>query len=262
MPRLKDAPSCVDPLDVMATWVVGDIHGCADELARLVEHLALSPTDRLVSCGDLFHRGPDPFGVLRILRDLRAPFVLGNHELAVLRRIGVAPTSVSREDRPPLRERFPTLDEEDLDGDGHTRCDVAPEHRAEMLAFLQTHSGFYLRGREIPGAGPTRDERSWCVVHAGLPPDCQPEEATIRELTSLRRLNARGNPWWYEEYAGEELVLFGHTPSAVPRVHSVRGRLAAIGLDTGCVYGGKLTAYSPELDEFRAVSARRAYARA
>ncbi len=246
----------------MATWVVGDIHGCSDELARLVDHLRLAPDDRLVSCGDLFHRGPDPVGVMRILRELRVPFVLGNHELAVLRRIGVAPHSVAREDRPPLRTRFPALDEEDLDGDGHTFCRVDPEHRATMLEFLQGHSGFFLRSGDIAGAGPTRDGRDWCVVHAGVAPGSTPESSSVRELTSLRRLEGRGNPWWYEEYDGNELVLFGHTPSSVPRLHSVRGRTLAIGLDTGCVYGGKLTAYSPELDEFRTVSARRAYVRA
>ncbi len=247
---------------IMATWVVGDIHGCSDELARLVDHLRLAPEDRLVSCGDLFHRGPDPVGVMRILRELRVPFVLGNHELAVLRRIGVAPHSVAREDRPPLRTRFPALDEEDLDGDGHTFCRVDPEHRATMLEFLQGHSGFFLRSGDIAGAGPTRDGRDWCVVHAGVAPGSTPESSSVRELTSLRRLEGRGNPWWYEEYDGNELVLFGHTPSSVPRLHSVRGRTLAIGLDTGCVYGGKLTAYSPELDEFRTVSARRAYVRA
>ena len=246
----------------MTTWVVGDIHGCSEELERLVEHLHLASGDRFVSCGDLFHRGPDPVGVMRILRELRAPFVLGNHELAVLRRIGVAPHSVAREDRPPLRTRFPALDEEDLDGDGHTFCRVEPEHRAEVLAFLQGHSGFFLRRADIEGAERTRDEREWCVVHAGVAPGRSLEESSVRELTSLRRLESRGNPWWYEEYDGPELVLFGHTPSALPRIHTVRGRTLAIGLDTGCVYGGKLTAYSPELDEFRAVSARRAYVRA
>ncbi|HVS08844.1 MAG TPA: metallophosphoesterase, partial [Planctomycetota bacterium] len=48
----------------MATWVVGDIHGCAEELARLLERLATGSGDRLVAVGDLFHRGPDPAGVV------------------------------------------------------------------------------------------------------------------------------------------------------------------------------------------------------
>jgi len=244
----------------MATWIVGDIHGCAVELARLVERLTLGPGDTLVSVGDLFHRGPDPVGVMEILRGMRAPFVLGNHELAVLRRIGLAPTSLQRADRPPPRERFPEIDEDDLAGDGGMSCRVAPERRVEMLLFLQQHSGFLLRESDVPGSERTRDGRSWCALHAGVVPGIAPERNSIRDLTTLRRLSARGHPWWYEDYDGPDLILFGHTPSSMPRVHSRRGRALAIGLDTGCVYGGKLTAYSPEFDEFRSVASARAYA--
>jgi serine/threonine protein phosphatase 1 len=76
-------------------------------------------------------------------------------------------------------------------------------------------------------------------------------------LTSVRRLESRGRPWWYEAWNGPELVHFGHTHSAAPRTHSRGGRLVALGLDTGCVYGGALSAYSPELDELIQVPARR-----
>ena len=75
----------------------------------------------------------------------------------------------------------------------------------------------------------------------------------------MRRLSDRGRPWWYEAYEGPALVLFGHTPSTFPRAQHAHGRLVALGLDTGCVYGGRLTAYSPELDDFASVPARRAY---
>jgi hypothetical protein len=80
-------------------------------------------------------------------------------------------------------------------------------------------------------------------------------------LTSLRRIDGEGRPWWYEDYQGDELVLFGHTPSPVPRAWRRGGKLVALGLDTGCVYGGLLTAYCPEADEFLTVKARRAYSR-
>lgn len=246
----------------MATWVVGDIHGCALELARLVERLKLGEGDSLVSVGDLFHRGPDTVGVMRILRELHVPFVLGNHELAVLRRVGLAPTSLSPEDRPPMRRSFPELEAEDLAGDGGTPCNIEPAQRAEVLMFLQEHAGFFLRHSDIRGAAPTPAGDAWCVVHAGRIGGLALERSSIRDLTSLRRLASRGHPWWYEHYSGPELVLFGHTPSPVPRVHSVNGRPLAIGLDTGCVYGGKLTAYCPEFDEFRSVSAARAYVHA
>jgi hypothetical protein len=245
----------------MSTWVVGDVHGCSDELEQLVSAIAPAPSDRLVCVGDLFHRGPDPIGVARILRRERASFVLGNHELAILRRVGLAPRSPAREDRPQPRTDFPPIDAEDLAGDGATPCDVEPEHRVELLEFLQTHSGFFLRHADVEGASPTPERTPWCVVHAGRVPGIELERNSIRDLTTLRRVAQRGQPWWYETYEGPELTLFGHTPSTLPRVHRARGRTLAIGLDTGCVYGGRLTAYSPELDEFRSVAAARSYAR-
>lgn len=245
----------------MTTWIVGDIHGCAEELAALVGRLALGPSDRLVSVGDLFHRGPDPLGVVSILRELDAPFVLGNHERAVLARCGLAPRRVDGSDRPERRERFPELDACDLDGDGGQPCLVEPHERAEILRFLQGHSGYALHASAIPGAGPTPDGRTFQVVHAGLLPGVRVADHPIEAITGLRRLDAPGRPWWYERYAGPDLVLFGHTPSPLPRAWRAGGRLLALGLDTGCVYGGKLTAYSPELDEFAVVPARSAYAR-
>jgi len=244
----------------MTTWVVGDIHGCPDELAALIETLGLGPQDRLVSVGDLFHRGPDPAGVLDVFQAAGGRFVLGNHELRVLARFGLAPRSADGSDRPGIRVDLPEIEEQDLLGDGRRACHVAPERRADVVRFLQTHDGCFLESASLEGAGPTPDGRPWCVLHAGLVPGRAPREHRPEELVTLRRLDARGRPYWYEVYGGPNLVLFGHTPSRIPRARRAGGRLVALGLDTGCVYGGKLTAYAPELDEFRQVPARRAYA--
>jgi len=244
----------------MTTWIVGDIHGCAEELSALLERLALREGDSFVSVGDLFHRGPDPAGVVALLRGARARFVLGNHELRVLKRLGLAPASTDPDDRPPRLAAPADLCASDIDGDGREPCDVLPEQRATIVEFLQEHSGFVLRQGRIPGAGTTRDGREWLCVHAGILPGERAEDCPIEVLTSLRRLSGRGHPWWYECYEGPELVFFGHTPSSVPRIQRAHGKLVALGLDTGCVYGGRLTAYSPELDAFESVSATRAYA--
>ena len=240
----------------MATWVVGDVHGCAEELGRLIGELALGPGDGLVAVGDLFHRGPDPAGVLDLLAGAGARFVLGNHERAVLRRVGLAPERADGADRPPRREEFPPLDEADLAGDGGRPLAAPAERRADFLRFLQGHAGYFLEGE-----GRTPDGRGFLVVHAGLVPGRRPRDSRPGELTGLRRLGGRGRPYWYEVWQGPELVLFGHTPSRVPRAFHAGGRLVALGLDTGCVYGGALTAYSPELDELRSVPAARAWAR-
>ena len=240
----------------MVNWIVGDIHGCSEELSQLVSNLALTAEDTLISVGDLFHRGPDPAGVMDILRAVQAKFVLGNHELRVLDRFGLAPLQADGADRPPLRTDFPGLEDADLEGDGRRPCLVPASRRAEVLAFLQGHSGFYLESVDLPA-----DELAWCVVHAGLVPGCHPSRVKREDLVSLRRTSFKGRPYWYEVYSGPNLVLFGHTPSKIPRVRRVDGRLVALGLDTGCVYGGHLTAYSPDQDEFVQVAAKTAYAR-
>ena len=244
----------------MTTWIVGDIHGCATELSILIERLQLGEQDHLVACGDLFHRGPDPAGVMDLLREAGASFILGNHERAVLRRVGLAPSRPDGSDRPPLRTAFPPIDAEDLAGDGQLVCHVPRERRVEFLTYLQGHRGYFLRDTDLEHSGPTADGRPWVVVHAGLDSSYSLEENTIHDLTRLRRLERRGKPWWYEAYAGPALVMFGHTSSRIPRTHRHQGKLVALGLDTGCVYGGALCAYSPELDEFAQVPAARAYA--
>ncbi len=244
----------------MTTWIVGDVHGCADELALLLERLSLGPEDRLVSCGDLFHRGPDPAGVMDQLDAAGARFVLGNHERRVLARMRLAPREPDASDRPPVRATFPPIETDDLAGDGGEPCPVPQARRADLVRFLQRHDGYRLRGSQLAGAGPTADGRDWVVVHAGIDPRAPIESASVDCLTRVRRLEGRGRPWWYEAWSGPELVLFGHTPSSVPRAHRARGGLVALGLDTGCVYGGQLSAYSPELDELVCVRATRAYA--
>jgi diadenosine tetraphosphatase ApaH/serine/threonine PP2A family protein phosphatase len=226
-----------------------------------VRALRLGPGDQLVSVGDLLHRGPDPAGVCDVLRECGARFVLGNHEHAVLRRAGLAPKSLDGGDRPALPARLPDLDDEDLAGDGRQPCRVAEERRSDVLRYLAGHAGFALRGSALPGSPRTHDGRDFVVVHAGRTPGVALEKDTIGALTSLRRLDGPGRPWWYEGYAGPDLVVFGHTPSPLPRAWRRGEQLVALGLDTGCVYGGKLSAYSPELDEFACVPARRAYAR-
>jgi len=82
---------------------------------------------------------------------------------------------------------------------------------------------------------------------------------TTEDLTQIRTLgddreSKDGTPW-YDVYDGEKVVLFGHWPAPEPR----RGRMA-LGLDTGCVYGHQLTAYTIETGELNSVPSRLAYA--
>ena len=115
-------------------------------------------------------------------------FILGNHEMRLLDRYGLAPQSTDGSDRPALRVDFDGLEEADLAGDGGRPCHVARGRRAEVMRYLQTHSGFYFEQEALPGAGPTPDGRPWCVVHAGLFSERHPSEHDREELTTLRRL--------------------------------------------------------------------------
>jgi serine/threonine protein phosphatase 1 len=64
----------------MSIIILGDIHGCKDELEDLLDIVQPSSRDMLVSVGDVIHKGPDSVGVIRRLRELKAVLVLGNHE--------------------------------------------------------------------------------------------------------------------------------------------------------------------------------------
>lgn len=244
----------------MASWVVGDVHGCADELAQLIEELALGPDDRLVSCGDLFHRGPDPAGVMDLLTAHDAAFVLGNHERVVLRHMELVGACARGARGPEATAPESGAGPEDLAGDGGVRMCIAADRCADLVRFLHRSAGYRVGNDAIETAGPTPDGRDWVVVHAGIDPSVGPRATPTDWLVGVRRIGSkRRRSWWYESWNGPELVLFGHTPSPLPRAHYARGRLVALGLDTGCVYGGRLTAYSPELDEYASVEARRAY---
>jgi serine/threonine protein phosphatase 1 len=86
------------------------------------------------------------------------------------------------------------------------------------------------------------------VVHGGVDPRKPLADHSVDDLQNTRSLASAGGydrPFWFEEYDGPETVFFGHTPLAAPAAHD-----RAIGLDTGCVYGGALTAYDWYRDAF------------
>ncbi|MCU4801816.1 serine/threonine protein phosphatase [Halobacteria archaeon HArc-gm2] len=85
------------------------------------------------------------------------------------------------------------------------------------------------------------------VVHGGVDPDRPLDDHTVEELLTMRAPSGDGydGPFWYDDYDGPYRVFFGHT------VHdSPMEREYAVGLDTGCVYGGTLTAYDYRNDDY------------
>lgn len=208
------------------TIVVGDIHGCYDELMELLEKVGVGEDDRVVAVGDLITKGPKSREVLQLfMTDARFSTVIGNHDLALRRRWNGEDIEL----KPAQREAHKELR-------GEKDAYASFLNRAPFIIDLDTH----------------------LVVHAGLRPNVELYSQTTGDLTRLRTLGPDreseiGTPW-YHVYHGEKVVLFGHWPAPEPR----RGR-KAIGLDTGCVYGHSLTAYIIETDEFVSVQAKRAY---
>lgn len=235
--------------------VVGDVHGCMDELEALLARLGYAPVApdaqgdvawahpagrRLVFVGDLVDRGPRVVDVLRLamagVAAGTAFAVPGNHDDKLLRALR-----------------------------GHA---VHRTHGlAETLRALEAAGpAFAARVREFLGALPSHlvlDGGRLVVAHAGLPERLHGrDDRRVRDLAlfgeTTGRVDASGHPErldWPAAYAGSAFVAFGHTPVSVPRW---KGR--TVDLDTGCVFGGALTALRwPELETV-GEPARRAYA--
>ncbi|MCP4093622.1 MAG: hypothetical protein GY747_09245 [Planctomycetes bacterium] len=212
-----------------STWVVGDIHGCAVELQQLLKEIDLQDGDMLLSVGDLFHRGPDPVGVLRILQDLGKQFdmVNGNHELVLAQRAQVSGA----------------IDIEDLRGDGGAKIDESVlEVANELIAFIAERD--YVQRRPLAGpAWAGHPATEWLIVHGCVLPGKVAEEMEPRQLVRKGRCqDLPGEPFWHEHWQGPEFVVFGHAQSAAGPHVDDEGRAWAYGLDTGCVYGNCLTA--------------------
>ena len=210
------------------TLVVGDLHGCYDELLALVGGAGLGASDRVVCVGDLVSKGEKSREVLELfMTDARFSSVIGNHDLALLEYW--RGSREKHELKPAQR-----------------RC------AKQLKAGRDAYTAFF---ESLPAY---IDLGSHVVVHAGLRPGVPLERQSLEDLTALRTLGpdreSRVGTPWYEVYDGERTALFGHWPAPEPR----RGP-RAVGLDTGCVYGGSLTGYVVETGEFHSVRALRAY---
>lgn len=225
------------------TLIIGDVHGCAAELEALLGELAVTAGDRVVFVGDLVARGPDSRGVLARARALGARSVRGNHE-----------------------ERL--LAARDARARGEPGPRLGPAHR-RVLEELDDEDWAQLESLPLSLDLPEHDVR---VVHAGVVPGVPFEEQDPWLLTHIRTIDAEGIPsnrfggaLWGERYDGGPHVVFGHNARLAPQLHP-----HATGIDTGCVYGGRLTAMvledgqkPPAVDERAAVlfgvSAKRTY---
>ena len=229
---------------------IGDIQGCSWELSRLLERVDFDPSrDALEPVGDFVNRGPDSAGVLRLMRSVKAGGVLGNHDLHLLR---VAAGTEAAERKDTFHDVLDAPDRDDLVGWLAER----PFIRAWRDVIL-VHAGLHPRWRD-----PER-------VLGRLTPFSNSPKAEF--VTHVRYCTADGErprsdkqdpgpPFapWFDHYrrklSDERIVVFGHW-AARGLVFEPRLR----GLDTGCVWGGKLTAWIAEEERFVDVPAAKAY---
>jgi serine/threonine protein phosphatase 1 len=191
--------------DNPAIYVIGDIHGCLRPLERLLAKIAPQPGDEVVFIGDYIDRGPQSREVVEFLLGLpyRCVFLLGNHEKMLLDFLG-------GEDQGLFLANGGLAT---LQSYGGEVANIPPAH---LRFFRNLH--------------PMYETAGYLFVHAGIRPMVPLEKQMVDDLVWIRQE--------FFQFVGRfpKPVVFGHTP-----LRQVLLAPDRIGIDTGCVYGGKLT---------------------
>lgn len=256
----------------MNTYAIGDVQGCFDELQALLKQVDFSPgKDRLLFCGDLVNRGPKSLDVLRFVRALgdAAVSTLGNHDLHLLAlaegakrgRRDTLDEVLAAPDRDELIDwlsRQPLAYQDRDSGVLMVHAGLPPQwsvedtlaHAAELSAVIS-----HPRKRREFFAGMYGDQPDrWSAALTGL----RRKRFIVNALTRMRYctvdgkldLHAKGAPGtqgadllpWFaapNRLSANTTVLFGHW-STLGQVHWREHKV--YGLDTGCIWGGRLTA--------------------
>ena len=230
--------------------IIGDVHGCHAELVELLTRLgydvaedgsgAIHPEGRrAVFLGDLVDRGPDTPAVLRLVMQMvargTAICVPGNHENKLVRALRGRKVQIAH----GLAESLAQLESE------------TPEFRARVVEFLDGLISHFVL-----------DDGRLVVAHAGMRAEMQGRaSAAVRSFALFGETTGETDEFglpvrypWAREYRGAAMVVYGHTP--VPDARWVNG---TIDIDTGCVYGGALTALRYPEKELVSVPAARTY---
>ncbi len=213
------------------TIIVGDVHGCLDELRDLLIACGWKTGERLVLAGDLVAKGPDSQGVVQLARESRALAVLGNHDAHVLRTR--AETGLK------LRPGHQVVVESLTEPDWH---------------YLEAMPLFLRLGRDNSG-------QEFAVVHAGAVPGVLLDQQQREHLITMRSIRSDGSTSkriegtpWAAAWQGPEHLVFGHDA-----VRGLQQQHWATGLDTGCVYGQRLSALILPGRQIVSIPARKAY---
>jgi protein phosphatase len=228
--------------------VIGDVHGCRDELVELLRQLGYTvdgdsvtppPGRRAVFVGDYVDRGPDTPGVLRLVMGMAAAGTAlclpGNHDNKLVRKLKGRDVRITH----GLAETLAQLDAE------------PPEFREQVRDFLDglvSHA--------------VLDDGRLVVAHAGMKERYQGRASgRVRDFAlygeTTGETDELGLPVrldWAADYRGDATVVYGHTPNEDPTWVN-----RTINIDTGCVFGGRLTALRWPERELVSVPARETY---
>lgn len=210
----------------MRTIIYGDIHGCLEEFKLLRAELKITAEDREISVGDVLDRGPHSFEMVPYLQKNNIELVMGNHEYTYVRYKKHEFTSKETGKKNPM-----TINEE--------KMSVYKKLSQEDMNYLE-QAPFFLKIDNTT------------ILHAGITNKINLENATKKELELLTRIrevdknenmmhlgkSEYGSNFWSEVYDGSQgVIVYGHNIFSKPKIDKY-----SFGIDTGCVYGGKLTA--------------------
>ncbi|HEY0789274.1 MAG TPA: metallophosphoesterase [Thermoanaerobaculia bacterium] len=229
---------------------IGDVHGCFDELDELASGLSLGSQDRVVGVGDLVAKGPSSARVVELFRERGWQSVRGNQDQKVIEGSLRLPDLEGRDELLEWLAGLPDWIDVPLEP-GEPPHAVRPNGEG-AAGVLVVHGGV------LPGTPPLdyllRDQRSSLRTLRFLRRDCKGEWIPVP-----KGKERDGDRFWGDLWDGERIVVYGHSPvpDSQPRI-----RAKTIGIDTGCVYGGRLTAAILDDGEWRfeSVAARRVYA--
>ena len=214
------------------TIAIGDVHGCADEFEELLKRLELKPNDRVIQVGDLVNRGPDSHRVIELAREYQVEAIIGNHELRLL--------SARKKNKPSLLKHDDRATVEQLTADDWKYLEAMPKFLYDaQIDTVIVHGGF------LPN-------KPWQTQGSDLITNIQ---VIDKKGKAAKRSDAPDAAPWADSWDGSPFVIYGHTPRPI-----VLERKGSIGIDTGCVYGGHLTAYTIEDKSLVQVRAHKAYA--
>ncbi len=215
--------------------IIGDVHGCYDELAQLLEKLGYAPTGngafvppegrKAVFVGDLVDRGPKIPDVVNLAKQMveagHALCVPGNHDIKLVRALSGKNVQITH-------------------GLG--------DSLEQLKAYEQSHSGFSEQTKKFLDdlvSHYVLDGGNLVVAHAGMKEEMQGRgSGKVREFALFGETTGETDEFglpvrynWAADYRGKAMVVYGHTPVAEPEWLN-----RTINIDTGCVFGGKLTA--------------------